>query len=178
MALALFALIAVAGFTLLDGVLRAQSATESRLSRLAEIQRAMLVISTDLDQITGALAGEGSSLTLQKDDLAGRRVIVTYALNGNRLSRTVAGPAGERTQLILENVSAARWSFHERRSAWRDSWPDPAPGGQAAPDAGGIGGPVRGVDVVALDLTLAGFDGRPGATLRRLASVPLMEAQP
>jgi len=163
---------------LLDGVLRAQSATEGRLSRLAEVQRAMLVVSTDLDQITGALAGGGSSLTLQKDDLAGRRVIVSYALTGNRLSRRVAGPAGERTQVILDNVSAARWSFHQRRGAWRDQWPDPAAAGRSALDPYSVAGRGDGVNVVALDLTLAGFDGRPGATLRRLVSVPLMEAQP
>lgn len=181
-ALALFALIAVAGFTLLDGVLRAQSATETRLSRLAEVQRAMLVVSTDLDQISGALAGGGTNLALQKDDLAGRRVTVSYTLTENRLSRTVAGPTGDRTQVILDNVSAVRWSFHERRGAWLDAWPDPASSGAAGVGQvqGSFAGarPPQAIDVVALDLSLAGFDGRPGATLRRLASVPLMEAQP
>ena len=97
-ALALFALIAVAGFTLLDSVLRTQSATETRLARLAEVQRAMLVVSTDLDQITGALAGGGTSLSLQKDDLAGGRVVVRYDLAGATLTRTVSGPRGERTR--------------------------------------------------------------------------------
>ena len=70
-ALGLFALIGVAGFTLLNSVLRTQDATDTRLGRMAEIQRAMLVVSSDLDQITGSLGGGGSSLSLQKTDITG-----------------------------------------------------------------------------------------------------------
>ena len=69
-ALGLFALIGVAGFTLLNSVLRTQDATDTRLGRMAEIQRAMLVVSSDLDQITGSLGGGGSSLSLQKEGRA------------------------------------------------------------------------------------------------------------
>ncbi len=186
-ALALFALIAVAGFTLLDSVLRTQSATETRLARLAEIQRAMLVVSTDLDQITGALAGGGTALSLQKDDLAGGRVVVRYDLAGTTLTRTVAGPLGERTQTLVAGVSSVRWSFHRPQGGWLDQWPQPAaPAGAPPPppalplplDPPALPPPTDGVTAVALDLTLTGLDGRPGATLRRVASIPLMEGPP
>ena len=189
-ALALFALIAVAGFTLLDSVLRTQSATETRLARLAEIQRAMLVVSTDLDQITGALAGGGTALSLQKDDLAGGRVVVRYDLAGSTLTRTVAGPLGERTQTLIAGVSSVRWSFHRPQGGWLDQWPQPdasataSPPPQAMPlplppDAAALlPPPADGVTAVALDLTLIGLDGRPDATLRRVASIPLMEGPP
>lgn len=179
-ALALFALIAVAGFTLLDSVLRTQSATETRLARLAEVQRAMLVVSTDLDQITGSLAGGGGGLTLQKDDLGGGRVVVRYDLTGSTLTRTVSGPLGERSQTLIDGVSGARWTFHRRRGDWLDVWPQPtAPGFGATPAGVGPGLPAlpgEGVTAVALDLTLSGFDGRPGATLRRVTSIPVMDA--
>jgi general secretion pathway protein J len=180
-AMALFALIGIAGFTLLDGVLRTQGATETRLSRLAEIQRAMLVISTDLDQVTGSLAGSGAALALQKTDLSGGVVNVQYDLTGDRLTRTLSGAAGTRTQILLEDVASVRWSFHRRRGDWLDAWPQPAPplaepapvtvpGGPAAPTS-----VSQGITAIGLDLEMAGLDGQPGATLRRVVSIPLME---
>ncbi len=178
-ALALFALIGVAGFTLLDSVLRTQGATETRLARLAEVQRAMLVISTDLDQITGGLTGQGAALSLQKDDLAGSRVVVRYELAGTTLVRTVAGPLGERRQPLVEDVASLQWSFHRRQGDWLAAWPQPETPGAAPPAPVAIGAapprrPADGVTAVALDLTLTGLDGRPGATLRRVASTPVL----
>ncbi|WP_349311480.1 PulJ/GspJ family protein [Brevundimonas subvibrioides] len=178
-AMALFALIGIAGFTLLDGVLRTQGATETRLSRLAEIQRAMLVISTDLDQVANSLGGSGAALSLQKTDLSGGVVNVQYDLTGDRLTRTLSGASGSRTQILLEDVASVRWTFHRRRGDWLDTWPQPAtaPPAPVAPP-----GPTtppstvsQGITAIGLDIVMAGLDGRPGATLRRVVSVPLME---
>lgn len=180
-ALGLFALIGVAGFTLLNSVLRTQDATDVRLGRMAEIQRAMLVISSDLDQITGALGGGGSSLSLQKTDIAGNIVSVRYDVSGDALTRTVSGPGGERPQMLLTHVSSVRWTFHRRRGDWLDAWPQPpAPPPPPGPDGALPAGPApdEGVTAVALDLALTGLDGQPNATLRRVASVPLMAPPP
>lgn len=176
-ALALFALIAVAGFTLLDSVLRSQAATETRLARLASIQRAMLVVSTDLDQVSGNLAGGGSTLSLAKTDLRGGQVGVSYNLVGPVLTRTISGEAGQRTQPLIAGVSAMNWQFYRARSGWSPVWPVSEPILATAPTPGLILADRRddGVTAVALDLTLNGFDGQPGATLRRVISVPLME---
>jgi len=179
-AMALFALIGIAGFTLLDGVLRTQGATETRLARLAEVQRAMLVISTDLDQVTGSVAGGGTALGLQKTDLSGGVVNVQYDLTGDRLTRTLSGAAGSRTQILLENVASVRWTFHRRRGDWLDAWPQPAPTPALLPTAGqpADAPPSRvsqGITAIGLDIVMAGLDGRPGATLRRVVSIPLME---
>jgi general secretion pathway protein J len=180
-ALVLFALIGVAGFTLLDSVLRTQGSTETRLARMAEIQRAMLVVTSDLDQLTGSIAGSGGGLSLRKVDVSGGVVSVRYDLTGQTLTRTVAGPGGERTQTLITEVASARWTFHRRRGDWLDVWPLPElPGAApvAAPPAGTSTrlSPDEGITAVALDLTLTGLDGRPGATLRRLVSIPLTDA--
>lgn len=181
-ALGLFALIGVAGFTLLNSVLRTQDATDARLGRMAEIQRAMLVISSDLDQINGQLGGGGTSLSLQKADITGAIVNVRYDLNGDAMTRTVTGPGGERVQTLLTQVSSVRWTFRRRRGDWLETWPQPAlpppppgPGGILPPTGPA---PDEGVTAVALDLTLTGVDGQPTATLRRVASVPLMAPAP
>ena len=183
-ALGLFALIGVAGFTLLNSVLRTQDATDSRLGRMAEIQRAMLVVSSDLDQITGSLGGSGSSLSLQKADIRGDVVNVRYELAGDVLTRTVAGAGGQRVQTLLTRVSGLRWTFHRRRGDWLEAWPQPAQpapppqiglDGQPLPSGPG---PDEGVTAVALDLALTGLDGQPTATLRRVASIPLMDPPP
>lgn len=178
-AMALFALIGVAGFTLLDGVLRTQGATETRLTRLAEIQRAMLVISTDLDQVTNSLSGSGATLALQKTDLSGDVVNVQYDLTGDRLTRTLSGAAGVRTQILLEDVASVQWTFHHRRGEWLDTWPQPAapapvpvPGQGPAPTRPSA---ASGITAIGLDIAMAGLDGRPGATLRRVVSIPLMQ---
>lgn len=160
-------------------MLRAQEATEDRLQRLAEVQRALLVVSTDLDQMTGGLAGSASTLTLQKDDLSGARIIVRYDLVGTTMTRTLSGPGGERTQTLVTGVSSVGWTFHRRVGDWLETWPQPAP-----PTPGALPGqliavlepkPDEGVIAVAMDVTLNGFDGRPGSTLRRVASVPLIQ---
>ena len=172
----------MAGFTLLNSVLRTQDATDGRLGRMAEIQRAMLVVSSDLDQITGSLGGAGASLSLQKADIAGDIVNVRYDLVGDAMTRTVTGAGGERVQTLLTQVSSLRWSFHRRRGDWLESWPQPAlPAPLPGPD--GIAPPTgpapdEGVTAVALDISLTGLDGRPTATLRRVASVPLMAPAP
>lgn len=169
--MALFALIGIAGFTLLDGVLRTQGATETRLARMAEIQRAMLVVSTDLDQITGELAGSADTLSLQKTNLSGEVVNVRYALDGGTLVRTVAGTTGERRQVLIEDVSDVRWTFHRRRGDWLEVWP-PRPEIALTTE---MTRSSEGITAVALDLTLNGLDAQPGATLRRVASIPQME---
>lgn len=182
-ALVLFALIGIAGFTLLDSVLRTQSSTETRLARMAEIQRAILVVTSDLDQLTGSVAGSGGGLSLRKIDVSGGIVSVRYDLTGETLTRTVSGPGGERTQTLITAVSSARWTFHRRRGDWLDVWPLPQPSDVPSSTGPLLGGatrlnPEEGLTAIALDLTLTGLDGQPGATVRRLVSIPLTDAPP
>ena len=175
-ALGLFALIGVAGFSMLSGVLQTQEGAEGRLRRMSEIQRAVFVVNADLEQLSGQIDGVETGLTFQKSDLAGRPVVVRYDLSGDRLLRTVSGPTGERTQAILAGVSDVRWSYRRRGEAWRTTAPitmrDPnAP----APAPGETKIVIPPVAAVAMDLQLAGVDDH-AVTLRRVVAVP--EIQP
>ena len=172
-ALALFALIGVAGFSMLSGVLQTQERTDGRLQRLSDIQRAVFVISADLDQISGRIDGDGSTLTFQKTDLSGRPVVVVrYALRDAQLFRTVSGPLGERDQAILNGVRSLGWTYRRRGLGWSPSPPPPpAPVDPLAPPGFVPPPPPPPVQAVAMDLRLLGVDGRE-ATLRRVIRTP------
>ena len=172
-ALSLFALIGVAGFSMLSGVLQTQERTDGRLQRLSDIQRAVFVISADLDQVSGRIDGDGSTLTFQKTDLSGRPVVVVrYALRDAQLFRTVSGPLGERDQAILNGVRSLGWTYRRRGLGWSPSPPPPpAPVDPLAPPGFVPPPPPPPVQAVAMDLRLLGVDGRE-ATLRRVIRTP------
>lgn len=167
----LFALIAVAGFSLLETVLRTQERTETRLRRLSEIQRALFVMASDFDQVSGGLEGTADGVMFQKIDAAGRTFIVRYGHSNAVLVRTVSGPSGERTQPILRNVSDARWSYQLTGAIWAQATPVRPAAALITPDSGVPALPPLAVRAVAIDLVVAGPDGRP-ATVRRLIATP------
>jgi hypothetical protein len=80
----------------------------------------------------------------------------------------VAGAGGQTTQTLLGQVTAVRWSYRLSTLGWSPvSTVPPSP---AAPLMG-PGGPEPVVRAVALDLALAGPDGRP-TEVRRVVAVP------
>lgn len=158
-ALVLFALISVAGLALVDGVLGVQGRTEARLDRLADLQRTMLVVTGDIEQIAaGDVAGGGDRLAFTRaaPGLGGAPVAVGYRLRGGALTRSVDG----RPQALLAGVSAARWRFFG--DGWADRWP-PADGDEDAAAAW--------PRAIALELTVAPGQGPAGA-LRRVVLLP------
>lgn len=162
-ALALFALIALAGVTLVDGVLGVQAGTGGRLERLGEMQRAMYVLSSDLEQLApGPLAGGAATLGFSRtgSGVAGVPVRVSYALAGGAISRIVTAPSGATRQQLLSGVSALRWRFHRKGAGWFERWPPSPTEADAWPDA------------IEAEMTLT---GKPAGTLRRVAALP---AQP
>ena len=118
--LGLFALIAVAGLGLLDSVLNVQGRTETRLNRLSDLQRAMFVVQSDLDQITrGAVSGRGNGIAFTRiaGGMGGPPVPVRYDAAQGALVRSAPQP-----QLLLQGVAAAKWRFRDG-NAWVDRWP-------------------------------------------------------
>ena len=120
--LGLFALIAVAGLALVQGIINVQGRTEVRLDRLAELQRTMFVVTSDIDQIAvgGNVTGNartGLKFVRAAPGQGGARMEVGYRVMGGALVRT-GGPALQR---LLPGVKAARFRFWN--GEWRDRWP-------------------------------------------------------
>ena len=118
--LLLFALIAVAGLALVDSVLGVEGRTGVRLDRLSDLQRTMLVVSADVEQVArGDVSGGGSGIVFTRaaPGIGGPPLVVRYSLVAGTLVRdTGAGP-----QRLLTGVGTARWRFYGE--AWTDRWP-------------------------------------------------------
>lgn len=159
-ALVLFALIGVAGFSVLDQVIRVQDRTEGRLQRLAAIQRTMQIVSQDFLQATGrSLSFADGAVTFRRSAGDGE-MAVRYGLEETTLVRQVSGGGGTAArQALLTGVDAIDWRFLDAEARWIDVWP---PGAfVAAPP-----NPAA----VALDLSLTGPG--PAGALRRVAVLP------
>jgi general secretion pathway protein J len=155
--LGLFALIAVAGVTLVDSILSVQGRTEKRLDRIAEVQRAMFVVDSDFDQLAaGRVQGDGSQVTFTRASpgLGGPPIAVSYRVADGMFIRTVAG----QPQRVLTGVERARWRYFD--GGWLDSWP---------PDQERVDTWPRAVVV---DLTIDAPSGM-GGTVRRVVTLPI-----
>ena len=122
--LAIFAVIGIAGLTVLDTVAKTGERTEGRLERLAEIDRAFLVIRRDLAQITGM------DTRLNKDSFAFRRlnsnsaVGVTYKVENSVLTRGIQKTEPNPTvQYLLADVTDMRWRLLDPSTNWASLWP-------------------------------------------------------
>jgi len=156
--LGLFALIAVAGLALVQGIINVQGRTEIRLDRLAELQRTMFVVTSDVDQIaSGRISGSaknGLKFTRAAPGQGGARIEVQYRVIGGMLVRA-GGPA---MQPLLPGVTAARWRFWN--GAWRDSWPMSEETANQWPRA------------IEMELQIASPNGGPAGTIRRVIVLP------
>lgn len=157
--LGLFALIAVAGLALVDSVIGVEDKTGARLDRVAELQRAMFVINSDLDQIApGPMAGDAAGLAFARaaPGFGGPNVGVAYRVVGGNLMRVVSG----RPQQVLSGVAAARWRYFD--GGWFDRWPATDEQAQAWPRA------------VAVEMQVTGAGG---GAVRRVVTLPGQPSQ-
>lgn len=116
-ALALFSLIALAGFTMLDSILRVSNGTDGRLERLAETDRALLVLSRDLQSRGQAeVVADGESLVFERGTS-----VVAYSLADGGMVRGVG--LAEMPQRILEDVERFSVRLLDSSAVWHDDWP-------------------------------------------------------
>ncbi len=163
-ALAIFALISLAGFTLVDSVLRVRDRTDGRLERLAAMQRTMQLLTADVEQ-----AGSGPVVHVD-DALVFRRVaatpdqsdvVVRYDLDDGVLRRAI-GQGGGRPQILLSGVEAVRWRFFTPDLGWTDAPPPPLNGVERRPAA------------IEAELRVRSEGGGPAGRLRRVAALPAL----
>jgi general secretion pathway protein J len=162
-ALALFAIIALAGVALVNTVLDVRQRTAGRLDRLGDLQRAMVVISRDFTEVADApLAGSTTGVGFDRHGgpEGGPAVGISYRLDRDVFERI----AGGRTQVVLDRVAAVRWSYYALPGGWQDHWP--------ATEAQARTWPVA--VAVEIDLTGPGLTG----TLRRLVDLPVRPLPP
>lgn len=126
-ALGLFGLIAVAGFTLLGGVTGVQERTDGRLRRLGEMQRGLYLITRDLEAAEPeTVAGGAGGLTFVKRTSQGR-IEVAYAARDGELSRSVGPPGLRPPQRLLSSVGGLAVRSWRRDEGWRDGIGDEPP---------------------------------------------------
>lgn len=152
-ALALFSLIGLAGFSMLDNILRVQSGTEGRLERLAEIDRAMTVFTRDLQQ------SDPATIQQSPDSLSMTRTgtgPLIYDIRDGALQRRL--PRSEFAQALIPAGSDLRLRALDSTGTWHESWP--------LEQTQALGGQPR---LRAIEMRLA----LPEGALRRLVDVPL-----
>ncbi|GEM_PF-829092 len=155
--LGLFALIAVAGLALVDGIIKVQGRTGKRLDRLADLQRAMFVMASDIDQISvGRVDGGGEKLNFTRaaPGFGGPAVPLQYSVANGNLVRG----SGPMVQTVVGGVANVRWRFFDG-TAWTNRWPMREEDKDKWPRA------------IAIDLEAVGPSGTPGA-LRRVVPLP------
>ena len=159
-ALVLFSLIGVAGFSLLNAIVGVQARTDQRLERLAELQRAMHVVTLDFQQIqSGTLLVEGASASLRRGS-AGQSLTVRYDFDQGSLRRTLEAGAGERAQTLISNVTAFRWLFFAPGQGWLETWPPEGETRDGLPAA------------ISAEVTLGEARGGLSGALRRVVRLP------
>ncbi|WGM47930.1 hypothetical protein KOAAANKH_02816 [Brevundimonas sp. NIBR10] len=158
-AMALFALISLAGFAMLSGIIRTQERLDGRLEQLAQLQRAMYLMTLDFESMTPApVVITADSIAFQRAPAAaaGGTMAVRYGVKGRDLVRQ-AGAGGE--QVLIRGVSGISLRFLDPAGAWVVPTPALAlaaglsperPGAIEAtlilaPDGGGLSGPLRRV---------------------------------
>jgi general secretion pathway protein J len=148
-ALAIFALIGGAGYSMLDQVLRTEARTSGRLDRLGELQRALFLVGQDFAQADGHSVRQDDGVTLARGG-----VVVRYRLAGGALRRDLAG-AGEivADQVLVSDAQGLRWRFLDGTG-----WGATLPAGAGRP---------RNPRAVEMVLTLPG-----GQEVRQVAVLP------
>lgn len=154
-ALALFALVGLASFALLDAVIRTRDRTEGRLEEVAALDRALILFGRDLGQSDpGSQALADGELRFALVAAGGPRAM-SYALGEQGLERR----AGEVAQRLAAGIAALDFRVLDRGGAWHGAWPREA--GAADP-----------LPLVGVEMRLR-LEGQETSTIRRLVELPL-----
>jgi general secretion pathway protein J len=136
-ALAIFALLGLASWTLFDGVVRVQQATTAHEREFRSLQRAVAVIERDLLHITEQpIVLEQARLQLQRsnwrnplDQPRSERQALTYRLDNGALWRDSQGEGTliVQQQKLLDDVRHLSWRLFDGQTGWRNDQSSKAP---------------------------------------------------
>ena len=117
-ALMLFSMIGLAGFTMLDNILNVRAGTEERLERLARIDRALVLFSRDLQQSDpDTLIKDGDTLSMVRVGTGG----LSYLERGGSLVRRLSPDGFD--QRLIEDVRGLEFRAFDSDGVWHDIWP-------------------------------------------------------
>ena len=126
-ALALFSLIGVAGYSVLETIVQTQARTEGRMERLAATDTALRLLTRDIQ--TGrveTLSYDGTALVLAGSG-QGPPVAMRWLLGEDAtLRRVIERPDPDRpavAQVILDQVTGLDWRFLGSDGVWSAVWP-------------------------------------------------------
>lgn len=121
-AVAICALIGLAGFGTLDTILRVTGRAEGDLDRFADLDRAFLVLGRDLiaADTRDLRVGEGvlRLRTAGGDDLG-------YGVRDGVLIRQIGTP--EVTQMLVTGVATVEWQVLDTQGKWQTEWQEGLP---------------------------------------------------
>jgi general secretion pathway protein J len=162
-AVALFALIGMAGFALVQSIISIQQRTDHRLDNLSDLQRTMHILTSDFEQAEpGTLMLDGDKVSFHRapDDPAGAALVIGYSLEDNILHRSIIGPDGQpRMQALIGDVETIKWRFLTASRGWFEG---------LATSAGDDAKPIA----IALDISLSADRGDGGGHIRRVVALP------
>jgi general secretion pathway protein J len=124
--LSIFAVIGIAGLAVLNTVARTGERTDGRLDRLAELDRAFLIVSSDLEQVTPAgITMEGGELAFERSG-SEQDIDMALLLDEATLTRRIDLAGGTSVdQHLLGGVTALEWRLMDRARRWHETWPPP-----------------------------------------------------
>lgn len=132
-AMAIFALLGLASWSLFDGVVRVQRGMASHEREFRSLQRALAVIERDLLHVTEQpLLLTPLHLQLQRgnwrnplDQPRSERLALTYRLDNGTLWRDsrAEGSLIVQQQKLLDDVRQLSWRLFDDESGWRGDWP-------------------------------------------------------
>jgi len=156
-ALAIFALVGVAGLTLLDTVLRSNRVTDGRLDAISALDRGLMVVTRDLTtSVPGTLVLDASGLSFERAGEDRLSLTLIRDKTGAMLRQITGGDLPDMVeQTLFGGIEAADWQILDAQKQWHNTWPPAS-------------GPAR---ALAAELTLT---VEASGILRRLVELPLL----
>ena len=170
--LALFSVMALAGIAMIESILRVEEQTKGRLDRIGAMQRAMYLLTKEIEQAEPGSFTEterGIGFLRRAPSLFEPASPVAFLLDGDVLQRISTESSGRRKEeRLLEGVSRLDTRFYYRGTGWS---PTLLVKPETSPPIIRVAEEVPQPIAVALRMTIAQGTGTPAGELERIVEV-------